>query len=62
MTEPADRWDAVISDLDGCLASERGGPFDLTRLGALAEHNRLAQRHGDRPVVTVCTGDWANAW
>ncbi|MEN0111429.1 MAG: hypothetical protein AAF805_11970 [Planctomycetota bacterium] len=55
MSEP-NRWDAVISDLDGCLASERGGPFDLARLGVLAEHNRLAQAQADRPVITVCTG------
>ena len=50
------RYDAVISDLDGCLANEKGGPFDLARLGLIAEHNRLAEERGDRPVVTVCTG------
>lgn len=50
------RFDAIISDLDGCLAAEDGGPFDLERLGQIAEHNRLAETHGDRPALTVCTG------
>lgn len=56
MTEYAEPFEAVISDLDGCLADERGAPFDLGRLALLAEHNRLAEERGDRPVVTVCTG------
>lgn len=46
----------MISDLDGCLANERGAPFDLPRLALLAEHNRLAEERQDRPVITVCTG------
>ncbi len=50
------RYDAVLCDLDGCLASEAGGPLDLTRLAAVAEHNDRARRDRDRPVVTVCTG------
>lgn len=53
---PESPFQAVISDLDGCLANERGGPFDLPRLAQLAEHNRLAERDRDRPVVTLCTG------
>ncbi len=53
---PDRSYQAILSDLDGCLANERGGPFDLPRLAQLAEHNRLAQERGDRPVITVCTG------
>lgn len=50
------RFDAIISDLDGCLAAEDGGPFDLERLGLIARHNRLAEERRDRPALTVCTG------
>jgi hydroxymethylpyrimidine pyrophosphatase-like HAD family hydrolase len=50
------RFDAVICDIDGCLAPESSAPFDTTLLGRLAEHNRLAQDAGDRPVITVCSG------
>jgi hydroxymethylpyrimidine pyrophosphatase-like HAD family hydrolase len=50
------RFDAVICDIDGCLAPESSAPFDTTMLARLAEHNRRAQEAGDRPVVTVCSG------
>jgi hydroxymethylpyrimidine pyrophosphatase-like HAD family hydrolase len=50
------RFDAVICDIDGCLAPESSAPFDTTLLARLAEHNRLAQDAGDRPVITVCSG------
>ena len=50
------RFDAVICDIDGCLAPESSAPFDTALLARLAEHNRLAQEVGDRPVVTVCSG------
>ena len=50
------RFDAIISDLAGCLAAENGGPFDLARLVRLAHHNRLAETRRDRPPITVCTG------
>lgn len=46
----------MICDLDGCLAPEDGGAFDLQALGELAEHNHRAIRTGDGPIVTVCTG------
>lgn len=49
-------YDLIISDLDGCLASESGGPFDLQKLSLLAEHNRLAEQLRDRPPMTICTG------
>lgn len=48
--------DVIICDVDGCLADENGGPFDLPRLGQLAEYNVRAQREGAGPPLTVCTG------
>lgn len=53
---PDRRFDAVISDIDGCLAPESSAPIDAAALAKLAEHNRLAQERRDRPVVTVCSG------
>ncbi len=53
---PFRRFDAVISDIDGCLAPEDSGPMDAAGLSRIAEHNRIAQERGDRPVVTVCSG------
>lgn len=50
------RFDAVVSDIDGCLSPEHSGPMDAARLAAIATHNALAERDGDRPVVTVCSG------
>ncbi len=50
------RFDAVICDIDGCLAPESSGPMDAAALARIAEHNRLAQERGDRPVVSVCSG------
>jgi hydroxymethylpyrimidine pyrophosphatase-like HAD family hydrolase len=50
------RFDAVICDIDGCLAPESSEPFDATALLRVAEHNRLAQEQRDRPIVTVCSG------
>jgi hydroxymethylpyrimidine pyrophosphatase-like HAD family hydrolase len=50
------RFDAVICDIDGCLAPEASAPIDAARLVRIAEHNALAQEVGDRPVVTLCSG------
>lgn len=50
------RFDAVISDIDGCLAPESSAPIDAAALVQIAEHNRLAQTAMDRPVVTLCSG------
>ncbi|HYC99693.1 MAG TPA: HAD hydrolase family protein [Phycisphaerales bacterium] len=55
-TLPLRQYDVVIADIDGCLASEGQKAFDLARLAAVAEHNRLAVENGDRPLVTVCSG------
>lgn len=55
MTPPR-RFDLIIADIDGCLVPEGPEPFDLPRLARVAEHNRLAQERGDRPVLTVCSG------
>ena len=30
--------------------------MDVVSLGRIADHNRMAQEKGDRPVVTVCSG------
>lgn len=53
---PARRFDAVICDIDGCLAPESSAPFDLPSLAKIADHNRLAHELRDRPIVTVCSG------
>lgn len=50
------RYDAVICDIDGCLSPEHSGPMDVASLALIADHNRLAQDRGDRPVLTLCTG------
>lgn len=49
-------FDAVICDIDGCLAPETSQPIDVLSLARIAEHNRLAQAHHDRPIVTLCSG------
>lgn len=46
----------IISDAEGCLIPGRGRPWDLEALAAVAEHNRLARLHGDRPPLTICSG------
>ncbi|MBL9031741.1 MAG: HAD family phosphatase [Phycisphaerae bacterium] len=56
MTSPARRFDAVICDIDGCLAAETSAPFDAAALATIADYNRLARDRGDRPVVTLCSG------
>lgn len=50
------RYDAVISDIDGCLSPETTDPLDAPRLSRVAAWNEAAQAGGDRPVVTVCSG------
>jgi hydroxymethylpyrimidine pyrophosphatase-like HAD family hydrolase len=50
------RFDAIICDIDGCLAPESAAPMDTAALAEIAEHNRLAQERGDRPVMTLCSG------
>ena len=49
-------YDVIICDVDGCLADENGGPFDMPRLLQLAEYNVRAQREAAGPPLTVCTG------
>jgi hydroxymethylpyrimidine pyrophosphatase-like HAD family hydrolase len=49
-------FDVIICDVDGCLADENGGPFDLPRLMKLADYNLRAQSEGIGPPLTVCTG------
>jgi hydroxymethylpyrimidine pyrophosphatase-like HAD family hydrolase len=52
----ARRFDAVISDIDGCLGPESHAPVDAHALAKLAEYNHAAHERGDRPVVTLCSG------
>jgi len=49
-------FDVIICDVDGCLAEEDGGAFDLESLDKLAAINRQSQATGAGPVLTVCTG------
>lgn len=49
-------FDAIISDIDGCLGPESDEPLPVEGLARVAAHNRLAIRRGDRPVLTVCSG------
>ncbi len=50
------RFDAVICDIDGCLAPESTAPMDAPALACIAEYNVEAQTKLDRPVVTLCSG------
>jgi hydroxymethylpyrimidine pyrophosphatase-like HAD family hydrolase len=50
------RFDAIICDIDGCLAPESVAPLDASALAAIAGHNRRAIESGDRPVLTLCSG------
>ncbi|QOI99695.1 MAG: HAD family phosphatase [Phycisphaeraceae bacterium] len=50
------QFDAVLCDIDGCLGPESTAPFDAHALARLADHNRRAAEHGDRPLVTLCSG------
>ncbi len=50
------RFDAVLCDIDGCLAPEDGGPAQAHLLAQLADHNRRAISTGVGPVVTLCSG------
>jgi hydroxymethylpyrimidine pyrophosphatase-like HAD family hydrolase len=52
----ARRYDAVICDIDGCLAPESSHPIDSEALALIARHNERAQSAGDRPVLTVASG------
>lgn len=53
---PPRPFDAIICDIDGCLAPESSTPFDTERLARLAAHNRRAARSGGVPPVTLCSG------
>ncbi len=48
--------EAVLCDIDGCLAPEDGGPADTAALATLARHNRRAIEQHEGPIVTVCSG------
>ncbi len=50
---PMRQYDAVISDIDGCLGPETTEPMDTPRVVELLKWNRAAIETGDRPVLTV---------
>ena len=50
------RFDAVICDIDGCLAPEGHAPMAADLLATVARHNRLATSQHDRPIITLCSG------
>jgi hydroxymethylpyrimidine pyrophosphatase-like HAD family hydrolase len=52
----AARFDAVICDIDGCIAPEASIPMDAALLAELAAWNRAAAERRDRPLVTYCSG------
>jgi hydroxymethylpyrimidine pyrophosphatase-like HAD family hydrolase len=49
-------FDAIISDIDGCLGPESDEPLPVEGLARIARHNRLAIARRDRPILTVCSG------
>lgn len=53
---PARRFDAIISDIDGCLGPESHAPLDASSLLTLARHNARALNNGDVPLLTLCSG------
>lgn len=50
------RFDAIISDIDGCLGPESHAPMDADALARIAAWNRRAITRGDVPVLTLCSG------
>jgi hydroxymethylpyrimidine pyrophosphatase-like HAD family hydrolase len=49
-------FDAIISDIDGCLGPESNAPLDAHALAQLASHNRDAIGQSRGPILTVCSG------
>lgn len=54
--DPRRRFDAIISDIDGCLGPESHAPLDADALARIAAHNHRAINAGDVPVLTLCSG------
>lgn len=50
------RFDAIISDIDGCLGPESHAPLNADALAKLAAHNHRAVTSGDQPIITLCSG------
>jgi hydroxymethylpyrimidine pyrophosphatase-like HAD family hydrolase len=50
------KFDAVITDIDGCLGPETTAPMETAKLGVLEAWNREAITRADRPVLTMCSG------
>lgn len=54
--DPRRRFDAIVSDIDGCLGPESHAPLDAEALARIAAHNHRAIHAGDVPVLTLCSG------
>ncbi len=50
------RFDAIISDIDGCLGPESHAPMNADALARIAAWNRRAVERRDLPVLTLCSG------
>lgn len=46
----------LICDIDGCLGSEDTAPLNMAALSEIAAWNVRAQRAGDLPTITLCSG------
>lgn len=52
----ARRFEAVITDIDGCLGPESAAPLDAPLLAQIAEYNIRAKRDRSVASITVCSG------
>src|SRR5438552_3567369 len=53
---PTRRFDAILSDIDGCLGPESAAPMETSKLAEVEAWNRAAIATNDRPVLTLCSG------
>jgi hydroxymethylpyrimidine pyrophosphatase-like HAD family hydrolase len=50
------RFEAVITDIDGCLGPESAAPLDAPLLAQIADYNTRAKRDRSVASITVCSG------
>lgn len=50
------KYDAILCDIDGCLAPESGDALNADALARLAAYNRNAIATSAHPVITLCSG------
>src|SRR5437773_5929750 len=53
---PTRRFDAILSDIDGCLGPESAAPMETSKLAQVEAWNRAAIATNDRPILTLCSG------